>query len=147
MAICRFQYAAKVLCGELPERGPGLAPALAPGIYRTEVNVHNPSDREVTLRKSLAVVGPPGEQTPGELYSDGDPHILGPGHALAVDCQRLGKLLRPPPPYFVGFLIIDSTDSVDVTAVYTTAGFRELTAPGIAVEQIKERKIVREEGP
>jgi hypothetical protein len=149
MAICRFRYAAKVICGEVLEREPGIAP----GIYRTEVNIYNPNRNAVTLQKWLAVAIPPGAQSPGSLYPDGSPHTLGAGLALAVDCQYLWSLIEqsppppppPPLPYFVGFLVIESTESVDVTAVYTTGGIRELTAPGIAVEQIKERKIASEE--
>jgi hypothetical protein len=142
MAICRFQYAAKVVCGDLRERDP----ALAPGIYRTEVNVYNPNKTEVTLRKWLAVAIPPGKQRPGKSYPDGNTHTLDAGLALEVDCEHLGRLLpQPPPSHFVGFLIIESTESVDVTAVYTTGGIGEPTAPGIAVEQIKERRIVLEE--
>jgi hypothetical protein len=146
MAICRFQYAAKVICGNVQEPG-----SVVPGIYRTEVNVHNPNQREVFLRKKLAVAIPPGQQLPGELHTIAE-HGLKAGLALAVDCEHLWRILTPPPPpppptpFFVGFLIIESTESLDVTAVYTTAGIRG-SAPGIAVEQIKERRIAFEERP
>jgi hypothetical protein len=141
MAICRFEYAAKVVCGEPRERGE----SLAPGIYVTEVNVYNPNERPVRLRKRLALTVPPGGQKEGEVPLD-EGHVLGPGRALAIDCRYLGQHV-PPVPYFIGFLVIESTESVDVTAVYTTSGFQEPLAPGIAVEQVKERKKVIEERP
>jgi hypothetical protein len=148
MAICRFEYAAKVVCGEVGEPGE----ALAPGIYVTEINVYNPNERSVDLVKRLAVAIPPGEQKQGDTYPD-KPHSLQPGHALAVDCRHLRGLIpqQIPPlpaavaPYIVGFFVIESTERVDVTAVYTTAGLRELGTPSIAVEQVSERKKSLEE--
>ena len=142
MAICRFQYPAKVICGEFREQGE----PLAPGFYVTEINIYNPNEHPVLLRKQLAVAIPPGGQQEGEIYREPE-HPLGPGRALAVDCRYLGRLIQPAPgPFFVGFLVVETTDSVAVTAVYTTAGLRTPTAPGIAVEQIRERRIVVEEG-
>jgi hypothetical protein len=141
MAICRFEYAVKVVCGELRERGG----PLAPGVYVSEINVHNPNDRPVLLRKRLALTIPPGEQQEGEVPLH-EEHPLGPGRAFAVDCRYLARRVAVG-PYFIGFLVIESTDSVDVTAVYTTAavGVRESTAPGIAVEQVRERMKATEE--
>src|SRR5438105_160582 len=63
MAICRFEYSAKVICGELQDRGE----ALAPGIYVTEVNVYNPNERPVRLRKRLVLTVPPGAQQEGDV--------------------------------------------------------------------------------
>jgi hypothetical protein len=140
MAVCRFEYAAKVLCGELRERGG----PLAPGIYVTEINIYNPNDRPVLVRKTLALTIPPGEQQEGEVPLR-EEHPLGPGRAIAVDCRYLGERLAVG-PFFIGFLVIESTESLDVTAVYTTAGLREPTAPpAIAVEQVKERTKAMEE--
>lgn len=89
---------------------------------------------------------PPGNQQEGE-ESLREEHPLGPGRALAVDCQYLGQRAGVG-PNLIGFLVIESTDSVDVTAVYTTAGLAvpEQTAPGIAVEQIRERMKAMNEG-
>jgi hypothetical protein len=141
MAICSFEYAAKVICGEMREQGG----PLAVGRYVTEVNVYNPQERPVWLRKRLVPTFPPGEQREweGELPLE-EEHQLTPGRAIGVDCRYLGQKV-PPGPFFIGFLVIESTESVDVTAVYTTSGLRELDAPGIAVEQIKERTKASEE--
>jgi len=142
VATCRFEYAAKVVCGEARERGE----PLAPGFYFTEVNVYNPHDRPVRLRKRLMLSVPPGRQQEGEVVLD-ELHALGPERALAVDCGYLGPHVEQvhSGSYFTGFLVIESTASVDVTAVYTTAGSQESTAPAIAVEQVKERTKVSEE--
>ena len=139
MAICRFQYAAKVLCGEVRERGG----PLAPGIYTTEINVHNPSDHPVLVRKRLVLTIPPGEQKEGEVPLI-EEHPLAPERAFAVDCRYLGERIGVG-PFFIGFLMIESTDSLDVVAVYTTSGLQEGTAPAIAVEQITERRTVHAE--
>jgi hypothetical protein len=143
MAICRFEYAAKVICGEMGEQGG----PLAVGRYVTEVNVYNPQERPVWLSKRLVPTFPPGEQQEWkeELPLE-EQHQLTPGRAIGVDCRYLlGHLKVPLGPFFIGFLVIESTESVDVTAVYTTWGLRELDAPGIAVEQIKERTKASEE--
>jgi hypothetical protein len=142
MAVCRFVYSAKVLCGEARERGE----PLAPGIYVTEVNVYNPNERPVRLMKRFALTVPPGDQQEGEVVLD-EGHVLGPERALAIDCRYIREHAAPAPAgaYFIGFLVIESTDSVDVTAVYTTAGLQGAAAPAIAVEQIRERKKITEE--
>lgn len=116
---------------------------LAVGRYVTEVNVYNPQEHPVRLRKRLALTFPPGDQQEGEIPLQ-EEHPLAAGRAIGVDCRYLGRKV-PLGPFFIGFLVIESTESVNVTAVYTTEGLRELTAPGIAVEQIKERTKAREE--
>src|SRR3954454_14372234 len=119
MAICSFEYAAKVICGAVREEGG----PLAAGSYVTEVNVYNPNEVRVRLRKRLALAIPPGDQQEGEVVLD-EEHDLEPGRAIAVDCRYLGQH-APSGPFFVGFLVIRSTESIDVTAVYTTAGLQE----------------------
>jgi hypothetical protein len=42
-----FQYAAKFVCGK-PS-----ADEVAPGVYFTAINVHNPTERDVVFRKRL----------------------------------------------------------------------------------------------
>lgn len=46
-----FQYAAKFVCGR-----PG-AGELAPGVYFTAINVHNPTGQRVRVRKKIAIAG------------------------------------------------------------------------------------------
>jgi hypothetical protein len=138
MQVSTFEYAAKVVCGEIDERGG----PLAPGVYATEVNIHNPADRPAEVRKSLALTFPPGDQREGETRQLEEPHTLASRQAFAVDCRYLRDRLSIAEPFFIGFLIIESTQSFDVTAVYTTGGLEGSTAPGIAVEHIRERTAI-----
>jgi hypothetical protein len=75
-------------------------------------------------------------------------HALEADQAVAVDCLHVrGRLFGgsfPPPGYITGFLIIQATASLDVTAVYTTSSLDERDQlsgpPSIHVEQIHERQ-------
>ena len=67
-------------------------------------------------------------------------HPLGPRAGLTADCRYLGQRIPPSGPLIIGFLVIESPESVNVTAVYTTGGIDGRTSPGIAVEQVHERK-------
>jgi hypothetical protein len=151
MAIVIFEYAAKFICGLQRERGDL---RLARGLYATEVNIRNPNDHAVRItQKKLALTYPPGKQEHGEVLSL-KPHALRPDHAVAVDCLHVRDELFNgtfPAPYIIGFLIVEATHSLDVTAVYTTGSLDEQDQlsgpPGIDVEQIKERKLARPDLP
>jgi hypothetical protein len=143
MATLIFEYAAKFICG-LQKDPEDLRLTL--GLYGTEVNVHNPNEEAVRLTKKLALTFPPGDQQPGEILRLGE-DLLRPDQALAVDCNHVRVRLFPgglPAPYITGFVVIESTGSLDVTAVYTTAALDEqgnVTGQrGIDVEQIHERE-------
>lgn len=139
-----FEYTVKFICGlqKDPEEL-----RLTPGLYATEINIHNPNRREVKFFKKLALTYPPGRQRPGEVLRIAW-DVLGPDQALAIDCMDLQRRLFPngfPTPYITGFVVIQSPASLDVTAVYTTSAVdpqgRVTTEPGIDVEQIRERRI------
>lgn len=138
-----FEYAAKFICG-LQKDPEDLR--LTRGLYGTEINIHNPSERRVRFFKKLALTFPPGEQRPGEVLPIGE-DVLGPDQALAVDCMDIQRRLFPnglPAPYITGFVVIQSPESLDVTAVYTTAAVDEegrvTSQRSIDVEQIHERQ-------
>jgi hypothetical protein len=122
MATVLYEYAAKFICGVQKDREDL---RLTPGVYGTEINVHNPNDHTVRFRKKLALTFPPGEQRPGEILRFPEEDYLRPDQALAVDCNHVrAKLFGgsfPAPGYITGFIVIESTASLDVTAVYTTA--------------------------
>jgi hypothetical protein len=144
MATVIFEYAAKFICGLQRDRDDL---RLARGMYATEVNIHNPNDFLVRIsRKKLALTYPPGDQRPGEVLHL-EPHGLKPDTAVAVDGLHVRNKLFGgtfPAPYITGFLIVQTTASLDVTAVYTTSFLDEqdqlVGPPGIHVEQIKERQ-------
>ena len=160
----RYQYAAKFVCGFDP---PGAFVRVAPGQYATTVAVHNPQGDSVTIRKKVALTFPPAAQAPGEvsawLYDE-----VASDHALQIDCEEIGG--HPPPgvtdseffpgrnlfgsgfpPYIQGFVVIESSASVDVTLVMSIADLGE--APGerpgagrsVDVERVHERRIHRDD--
>jgi CARDB len=138
-----FEYAAKFICGlqKDPED-----PRLTRGFYATEINIHNPNETEVKFKKKLALTYPPEAQRPGKIYRISE-DVLGPDEALAVDCGDVERRLFPgglPAPYIIGFIVIESPASLDVTAVYTVAALdragRVTNQSGIDVEQIRERR-------
>ncbi len=161
----KFQYAAKIVCVCDPQ--PAI-PRIIPGQYATSVNIHNPSDREATLRKKLALTFPAperphGRQVPGRV-SDFLNDRLGPDEALQVDCAEMPRDFflgggfggSADPPYIEGFLVIESTRSLDVIAVYSTGVFDtpaqggadcpgdgDLNVKSMDVEDVRERKIKR----
>lgn len=128
-----FQYAAKYLCTANIPGTSQTTSSLLPGVYQTVVNIHNPNDQTVRLRKKIAVAG----LEPSKYIDDS----LKPDEAVRVDCAQIGQDFGIT---FIhgseGFLVIESTHSLDVTAVYT-AGETGGQVQSIDVEQIPERKI------
>ena len=139
-----FEYAAKPVCGL--HRDPRDR-RLMRGAYATTINIHNPNDIEVEFRKKLALKFPPEEQKAGRVIdSIGEgPHALAPDQALSVDCMDIQRQLgRLPAAYIEGFVVIQSRESLDVSAVYTSAAVvsqgQLMGHIGIDVEQIRERQ-------
>lgn len=149
----RLQYAAKFICGVDP---PGSVFRILPGQYATAISIHNPDSRPVALSKRIALtfpaLTPPGSQQEPGAVSDSIEHTLQPGESLMVDCQEMPGEFNfpvPPlaPPYVVGFLVIDSDRSLDVTAAYTagSTGAGGDLVRSLAVESIRERKKNRDD--
>jgi hypothetical protein len=110
-----FEYAAKYLCGAM--HGPPGAGSLAPGDYRTDVNIHNPNDFTVVLKKK--VVQSPVEPNTGK---PSQPVLfrLGPDEAFQIDCSDIEKLRGSGPLKFdKGFVIVQSEAELDVVNVMT----------------------------
>ena len=128
----RFQYAAKFLCTANIPGTSQTTSALLPGSYQTAVNIHNPQRRTVALRTKLAVAS-------GEI-SKFINATLEPDAATKVDCGSVDNYELRLIHGFEGFLVIESTLSLDVVAVYT-AGARGAEVSSIDVEQIPERRI------
>lgn len=145
-----MQYAAKIVCGV--QKDPDDL-RLARGVYATTVNVHNPDAAPVAITKKLALSYPPPEQRPGEVKKIGS-DLLGPDQALKTDCMDLRKRLFPggfPSPYIEGFVVLQSSDPLDVTAVYTTATLgadgKAAAHSSIDVEQIPGRRLASPRPP
>ena len=139
-----WQYSAKVVCGTQPDPEDG---RLAPGRYATTVNIHNPGATPALIHKKLALAYPPAEQTPGRIVEIGEDD-LGYDQAVKTDCADIGRnalsdTTLGDATYYEGFVVIESTERLDVTAVYSTAGLDRngtvATHSSIDVEQIAER--------
>ena len=128
----RFQYAAKFLCTSNVPGTSQTTSALLPGVYQTAVNIHNPQRKPVELRKKLAVAG-------GGI-SKFINQKLEPDAATRVDCGDVPSFDLHLIHGFEGFLVIESTQSLDVVAVYT-AGARGAEVASIDVEQVPERRL------
>lgn len=137
-----FEYATKLVCGL--QKDPQSMQVVR-GFYGTAINVHNPSDKPVIFTKKLALTFPPREEAPGKIIPIAK-HKLDYDEALEVDCDDV--LLEAfggqfPESFIKGFIVVQSTGELDVTAVYTAAGLdqetRVTSVTSIDVEQIATR--------
>lgn len=114
-----FQYAAKLICGKSDGK------ILAPGVYFTAVNVHNPTYTKVGFRVKVAVALPGLQPGPVSEFHDAQ---LGPDEALEIDCPDIfnPEIFKFPEPirrgFLKGFVVIESKVELDVVAVYTAVG-------------------------
>ena len=126
-----FQYAAKFVCGKSPGE------IVAPGVYFTAINVHNPTYDSIRFAVKAAVALP-GLQ-PGSV----SPFVgarLGPDEALEIDCPDVRKLLRVDHSEFLkGFVVLESEVELDVVAVYTAAG-RDGSVSTLHTERVPARR-------
>lgn len=126
-----FQYAVKFICtSNIPGTSQTTA-ALLPGTYMTAVNIHNPHDREVKMQKKLASPVQISDYIPGSLKPDGVERVV---------CDQIQDFKIQSIHGFEGFLVIESTHSLDVVAVYT-AGKTGGNVVSIDVKAIKERAL------
>lgn len=123
-----FQYAVKIVCGEIEEcRQTYPNPPVAPGLYFTAINIHNPAKCQTAHFRWKVAVANPGEPGPVTPYQRTP--VLEPDRALEIDCEQIMRALTPqqwqsppqsPPPKFVkGYVVIESDVELDVVAVYT----------------------------
>ena len=135
-----FQFVAKFTCGFDPQTKIN---RVLPGQYATAIVIQNPSYRhQLTFAARVALVFPPSVLAPGPV----SPTIelaLGANQALEIDCEELrGTFFGgvPLPPYFQGFVTIETKRPLVVAATYTTAqpdADGNLAVTSIDVEQIR----------
>jgi len=110
-------YSPKFVC--VPEVGP-VGGALVPQNYSTVVNVHNPHSSNVTFVKKAVIAQSEDERRGNisELVED----RLEPDQALSIDCTDIVGLFdtTSPSPVGDGFVVLNSNQTLDVSAVYTT---------------------------
>ena len=129
-----YEYAVKMICGIGTTSNPArVSFGVVPQTYATTVNIANVTDSVIHFDKGIMLLLPPGAQKE-QFIKPISKDSLRPNFALATDCSDVERRLTlNGNPLFEGMLIIRSSYSLDITAVYTVPG-------GIDVEQIRERR-------
>lgn len=108
-----YTYAAKFVCGSVPQPF-----VVAPGMYFSAVNVHNPSRWETTTLRKKFAVGLPGEEV-GKISPYFDKKLRA-DEAMLIDCRNIyGHLQMTPWQFIEGYVVIESNRELDVVTVYT----------------------------
>ena len=141
-------YAAKFICGTIPELPPTREGPVEPGSYATAINVHNPNPREpVVFTKKAVLLFNVNEVEKEENYETPKApwersyrrEQLGPDYGMEIDGRDIRELLTgqaPAAPVFIkGWVVIESPLPLDVVAVYT------VRAPDGAVSIATDRVI------
>lgn len=134
-----YSYSVKFVCGYNPSNV-GLSsdlskkegePSVKFGNYATEINIVNADPNQITetatVDKSILLFvykGEPVGREPKVVDAKKFDHIeLRPMQGTMDDCNKIGEYLwgsSPNPfPLVIGYLVIASTQELDVTAVYT----------------------------
>jgi len=110
------EYAVKCMCGESDGK------VLAAGSYRTAINVHNPGPGAAEFRYKVALGFPVAGRISAFVSQ-----TLKPDAALEIDCPDAAKALGATnPPFFKGFVVIQSPIPLDVVAVYTAGPHNQI---------------------
>lgn len=137
---CRvsFQYAVKLVCGDLVIGPTASNLPLAPGRYRTAVNVHNPSKcrvAQVVWKVALALEGREGPISRYRTLA-----VLNPDGAIEIDCGLINTAVpSPPPPFQKGWVVLESDCELDVVSVYTSAANATSPATAFHTERVAAR--------
>jgi hypothetical protein len=125
-----FQYAVKFVCGRSEGR------VVAPGVYFTAINVHNPNEKGIGFKKKFAIALPGERPGPVSKFFDAK---LGPDEAFEIDCPDILRRTGRNAGFLKGFVVIESSLELDVVAVYTAAGaMRQVEA--MELERVKPRR-------
>jgi hypothetical protein len=117
-----YQYAAKVACSLLLPHQDG---TLARGTYRTVVNIHNPTDKKITVAAKVALATQFGSE-PGPFgVTPFKEAVLQPDGAVEVNCFDIAGYFCPIDgvcvdfAFLEGFLVVKSPVPLDVVGIYT----------------------------
>jgi hypothetical protein len=99
--------------------GKSAGEVVAPGVYFTAINVHNPLYTDARFRVKVAIGLPSLKPGPVSKFHD---VALGADEALEIDCPDIRKLAEHRADFVKGFVVIESETELDVVAVYTAAG-------------------------
>ena len=137
-----YQYAVKVVQGKteglfVPPNDP-----LGAGLYRTSVNVHNPSANLVDYRIKLAVAGHNG--LPGPITVPFVVHQLASDEVTQYDGVDFDSMLLTIPAwydFFEGYFVIECEAELDVVAVYTGSVLGNAALATMETERVPARQI------
>jgi len=130
------QYAAKFVCGKSDGK------VVAPGVYFTAVNVHNPTYTPIRFRVKIAVALPGLKPGPVSKFHEAE---LGPDESLEIDCPDIFKLVDTKADFLKGFVVIESEVELDVVAVYTASG-KDGQVETLHTERVSPRRRKAEAG-
>lgn len=138
-----YQYSAKVVCSLLLPHQDG---TLARGTYRTTVNIHNPTNKQITVAAKVALATQFGSD-PGPFgVTPFKEAVLQPDGAVGVNCFDIAGYFCPIDgvcvdfAFLEGFLVVKSLVPLDVVGVYT-ARHTEGEVESIDVETVEPRQI------
>jgi hypothetical protein len=120
-------FAVKFVCGK-PVSEDDLEYAIVrPGVYATEINIHNANPVRADVRKRFIPLVVDGKAVGREPEFSGiraqDAIVLPPNTATFDDCARIHKLLGVAPgALLIGFMELVSRQDLSVDAVYTVEG-------------------------
>jgi hypothetical protein len=136
---CKFTYSVKFVCGVQQDCECACAP-VRPGVYATEINIHNFKCKDAVVEKWLiptVLAGAPvGREPRVAKRRIGDRIKLPADSATMDDCCRIAEMLlgapsTAPMPLTIGFLEIVSDVELSVTAVYTAT---DLKSNGLSID-------------
>jgi len=116
-----YQYAVKTLCTLIGDFGD----AMAPGRYRTLINIHNPTEKKIEIARKFALAGQPGDPAGDISITPYKSVTLEADQAIAFNCFEIANFYCPIHGLCVdftaidGFLVINSPTELDVVAVYS----------------------------
>lgn len=138
-----YQYAAKVVCSLLLPHQDG---SLARGTYRTAVNIHNPTDKKVTIAAKVALATQFGSEAGPFSVTPFKGATLQPDGAAEINCFDIAGYFCPIDgvcvdfAFLEGFLVVKSPVPLDVVGVYT-ARHTDGDVESIDVETVKPQQI------
>jgi hypothetical protein len=117
-----YQYAAKVVCSLLLPHQDG---TLAKGVYRTIVNIHNPTKKRFTIAAKVALATEFGSEPGPFSVTPFKKAELQPDGATELSCFNIAGYFCPINgvcvdfAFLEGFVVIKSPEPLDVVGVYT----------------------------
>ena len=138
-----YQFAPKVACSLLLPHQDG---TLARGTYRTTVNIHNPTNKQITIAAKVALATRFGsEPGPFDVTSFKEA-VLPPDGAVGVSCFDIAGYFCPIDgvcvdfAFLEGFLVVKSPVPLDVVGVYT-ARHTDGDVESIDVEAVQPKQV------